>query len=132
MLEERRQPVQPQPPGLAVLRRLRDRAIYERLEEAGRRLTDALSDAAREAGVETVTNRVGSMFTTFFTDAEVTDWTTAAKSDRERYGKFFHAMLEEGVYLAPSQFEAAFVGTAHTDDLLDRTAEAARKAFRAL
>jgi glutamate-1-semialdehyde 2,1-aminomutase len=118
--------------GLAVLRRLRDRSVYERLEEAGRRLTGALSEAAREAGVETVTNRVGSMFTTFFTDTEVTDWPTAAKSDRERYGKFFHAMLEEGVYLAPSQFEAAFIGTAHTDDLLDRTAEAARKAFRAL
>ncbi|HEX8188238.1 MAG TPA: hypothetical protein VF586_07805, partial [Pyrinomonadaceae bacterium] len=114
------------------LRRLRDPKVYERLEEAGRRLCDAMSGAAREAGVETVTNRVGSMFTTFFTGSEVTDWPTAAKSDRERYGRFFHAMLEGGVYLAPSQFEAAFIGTAHTDDLLDRTAEAARKAFRAL
>jgi glutamate-1-semialdehyde 2,1-aminomutase len=118
--------------GLAVLRRLRDRSVYERLEEAGRRLTEAMSEAAREAGVETVTNRVGSMFTTFFTDSEVYDWSTAAKSDRERYGRFFHAMLEEGVYLAPSQFEAAFIGTAHTDDLLDRTASAARRAFRTL
>jgi glutamate-1-semialdehyde 2,1-aminomutase len=118
--------------GLAVLRRLRDRAIYQRLEEAGRRLCEGLAGAAREAGVETVTNRVGSMFTTFFTNAEVTDWPSAAKSDRERYGRFFHAMLEAGVYLAPSQFEAAFIGTAHTDDLLDRTVEAARKAFRAL
>src|SRR6201986_3773495 len=78
--------------GLTTLRRLRDRAIYERLEEAGRRLTEGLSEAAREAGVETVTNRVGSMFTTFFTNAPVEDWPTAAKSDRERYGKFFHAM----------------------------------------
>src|SRR5687767_9493386 len=118
--------------GLAVLRRLRDREIYERLEEAGRRLTEGMAEAAREAGVETVTNRVGSMFTTFFSDSEVFDWPTAAKSDRERYGKFFHAMLGEGVYLAPSQFEAAFIGAAHTDDLLDRTVEAARKAFRAL
>ena len=118
--------------GLAVLRRLRDRAVYERLEEAAGRLCAGLSEAAREAGVETVTNRVGSMFTTFFTDSEVTDWPTAAKSDRERYGKFFHAMLEGGVYLAPSQFEAAFVGTAHTDELLDRTVEAARKAFRSV
>ena len=118
--------------GLAVLRRLRDASVYERLEEAGRRLVEGLSEAAREAGVETVTNRVGSMFTTFFTDSEVTDWTTAAKSDRTRYGKFFHAMLEEGVYLAPSQFEAAFVGLAHTDDILGRTVEAARRAFRAL
>jgi glutamate-1-semialdehyde 2,1-aminomutase len=118
--------------GLTVLRRLRDRAVYERLEKAAASLCAGLSEAAREAGIETVTNRVGSMFTTFFTNSEVTDWPTAAKSDRERYGKFFHAMLKEGVYLAPSQFEAAFIGLAHTDELLDRTVEAARKAFRAL
>jgi glutamate-1-semialdehyde 2,1-aminomutase len=118
--------------GLTTLRRLRDRAVYERLDEAGRRLTEGLSEAAREAGVETVTNRVGSMFTTFFNDSPVTDWHSAAKSDRERYGRFFHAMLEEGVYLAPSQFEAAFIGVAHTDELLDKTIEAARRAFARL
>src|SRR5256714_320984 len=118
--------------GLATLRRLRDRAVYERLEEAGRRLCEGLSAAAREAGVETVTNRVGSMFTTFFTRDAVTDWPTAAKSDRDAYGKFFHAMLDAGVYLAPSQFEAAFISVAHTDELLDRTVEAARTAFRSL
>ncbi|HEV7889721.1 MAG TPA: glutamate-1-semialdehyde 2,1-aminomutase [Pyrinomonadaceae bacterium] len=118
--------------GLATLRRLRDRAVYERLEEAGRRLTEGLAEAAREAGVETVTNRVGSMFTTFFTGEPVTDWPTAARADRDAYGRFFHAMLEGGVYLAPSQFEAAFIGVAHTDELLDRTVEAARKSFRSL
>jgi glutamate-1-semialdehyde 2,1-aminomutase len=118
--------------GLVVLRRLRDRSIYEQLEEAGRRLCEGLTEAAREAGVETITNRVGSMFTTFFNNSAVTDWPSAAKSDRERYGRFFHAMLEEGVYLAPSQFEAAFIGTAHTEDVLDRTITAARKAFRAV
>ena len=118
--------------GLAVLRRLRDRSLYEGLERAGRRLCEGLSGAAREAGVETVTNRVGSMFTTFFTGAPVTDWTSAARADRDRYGKFFHLMLEAGVYLAPSQFEAAFLGAAHTDELLDRTVDAARQAFRAL
>src|SRR5438045_2439517 len=79
--------------GLATLRRLRDRAVYERLEEAGSRLCEGLSAAAREAGVETVTNRVGSMFTTFFTGEAVNDWPTAAKSDREAYGKISHAML---------------------------------------
>jgi glutamate-1-semialdehyde 2,1-aminomutase len=72
------------------------------------------------------------MWTSFFTDGEVTDWTSAARSDRERYGKFFHAMLDAGVYLAPSQFEAAFISTAHTDELLDQTVEATRKAFRTL
>jgi glutamate-1-semialdehyde 2,1-aminomutase len=118
--------------GLATLRRLRDRAVYERLEEAGRRLTEGLAEAAREVGVETVTNRVGSMFTTFFTGTPVTDWPSAAKSDRDLYGKFFHAMLDEGVYLAPSQFEAAFIGVAHTDELLDQTVEAARRAFARL
>ena len=118
--------------GLATLRRLRDRTVYERLEEAGRRLCDGLSEAAREAGVATFTNRVGSMFTTFFNDSPVTDWPSAARSDRDRYGKFFHAMLAEGVYLAPSQFEAAFIGVAHTDELLERTVEAARKSFRSL
>ncbi|MDT5295975.1 MAG: glutamate-semialdehyde -aminomutase, partial [Acidobacteriota bacterium] len=118
--------------GLTVLRRLRDHAVYERLEEAGRRLCAGLSEAARAAGVETVTNRVGSMFTTFFTGAEVTDWPSASKSDRDRYGRFFHAMLKEGVYLAPSQFEAAFISLAHTDELLERTVEAAHRAFRSL
>jgi glutamate-1-semialdehyde 2,1-aminomutase len=118
--------------GLATLRRLRDGSVYEQLERAGRRLTEGMTEAAREAGVSIVTNRVGSMFTTFFTDSEVTDWTTAARADRDRYGRFFHAMLEAGVYLAPSQFEAGFIGAAHTDELIDRTIEAARGAFRAL
>src|SRR5688500_16746497 len=118
--------------GLATLRRLRDGAVYEGLERAGRALCEGVGEAAREAGFSTVTNRVGSMFTMFFTDEPVTDWTTAARADRERFGKFFHAMLAEGVYLAPSQFEAGFISTAHTDELLERTVEAARGAFRKL
>src|ERR1043166_974755 len=118
--------------GLATLRRLRDRTVYERLERAGQRLCDGLAEAAREAGIPTVTNRVGSMFTTFFNASPVNDWPSAARSDRALYGKFFHAMLEAGVYLAPSQFEAGFLATAHTDELLDQTVESARKAFRSL
>ena len=116
--------------GLTTLRRLRDKSIYEKLERAGRRLCIGLADAAREAGLQTTTNRVGSMWTSFFTNEPVTDWTSAQKSSRDLYGKFFHAMLDEGVYLAPSQFEAAFISTAHTDELLDKTIEAGRKAFR--
>jgi glutamate-1-semialdehyde 2,1-aminomutase len=69
------------------------------------------------------------MWTTFFTGEAVTDWTSAGKSDRALYGKFFHAMLGEGVYLAPSQFEAGFIGLAHTDELIDQTIAAARAAF---
>jgi glutamate-1-semialdehyde 2,1-aminomutase len=116
--------------GLATLRRLRDKSIYERLERAGARLCAGLSKAAGEAGIKTVTNRVGSMWTTFFNDAAVTDWTSAARSRRDAYGKFFHAMLQQGVYLAPSQFEAAFISIAHTDELIDQTVEAARQALK--
>ena len=115
--------------GLVTLRRLRDETVYERLEKSSQRLCDGLADAAREAGVTTVTNRVGSMWTSFFTGEPVTDWTTANKCSRETYGRFFHAMLEAGVYLAPSQFEAAFVSLAHTDEIIEQTIEAARQAF---
>jgi glutamate-1-semialdehyde 2,1-aminomutase len=115
--------------GLTTLKRLRDRAVYDKLERAGARLCAGLNVAAREAGIATVTNRVGSMWTTFFTSEPVDDWASANKSDRELYGKFFHAILGEGVYLAPSQFEAGFIGLAHTDELIDRTVVAARAAM---
>jgi glutamate-1-semialdehyde 2,1-aminomutase len=69
------------------------------------------------------------MWTTFFTTELVTDWTTANKSDRQLYGRFFHAMLNEGVYLAPSQFEAGFVSLAHSGEIIERTIEAAQNAF---
>ena len=116
--------------GLVTLRRLRDKSVYERLERSSEKLCAGLSAAAKEAGVSTITNRVGSMWTSFFTGEAVVDWDSANKSDRQRYGKFFHAMLEEGVYLAPSQFEAAFVSLAHTDELIEKTIEAARKSLK--
>ena len=115
--------------GLATLRLLRDKSVYKQLEQLTAKLCSGLQEAARDAGVETVCNRVGSMWTTFFTSDEVTDWTSANRSDRKKYASFFHAMLDERVYLAPSQFEAAFVSTAHTEEIIDRTIEAARKAF---
>ena len=118
--------------GLVTLRRLRDKAIYETLERITRKLCDGLSAAAADAGINTVMNRVGSMWTSFFTNEPVTDWTTANRSDRQTYGRFFHAMLDEGVYLAPSQFEAAFVSIAHTDEVVDQTISAAQKAYRQL
>ena len=114
--------------GLVTLRRLRDKSVYDRLEAASKRLCDGLADVV----AETVTNRAGSMWTSFFTTEPVVDWETANKSDRQRYGKFFHAMLDEGVYLAPSQFEAGFVSLAHTDQIIDKTIEAARKAIHRL
>ncbi|HET9787757.1 MAG TPA: hypothetical protein VFP47_11510, partial [Pyrinomonadaceae bacterium] len=110
----------------------RDRSIYERLENATSSLTEGLSSVAENAGVKTVTNRVGSMWTTFFNPEPVSDWKTANKSNRELFGKFFHAMLDEGVYLAPSQFEAGFVSIAHTDEIIDKTIAAARKTFQTI
>jgi len=118
--------------GLVTLRRLRDKSVYERLERSSQKLCAGLAGAAEEAGVTTVTNRVGSMWTSFFTGEPVVDWDSANKCDRQLYGKFFHAMLEEGIYLAPSQFEAAFVSLAHTDDVIEQTIEAARKAIHRL
>ena len=118
--------------GLVTLRRLRDQSVYKRLESATRKLCEGLANAAREAGVTTFTNRVGSMWTSFFTSEPVIDWDTATKSDRQMYGKFFHAMLEEGVYLAPSQFEAGFVSLAHTEDIIQKTVDAAKKSLKTL
>jgi glutamate-1-semialdehyde 2,1-aminomutase len=116
--------------GLLTLRRLRDQKIYDILEQHSAKLCEGLSHAAAEAGFKTVTNRVGSMWTSFFTEEPVTNWATANQSNRELYGRFFHAMLDEGVFLAPSQFEAGFVSTAHTEAIIDETIEAARTAFR--
>jgi glutamate-1-semialdehyde 2,1-aminomutase len=119
--------------GLATLRLLGRPTFYEGLERSSARLADGLGALASAAGVPTVTNRVGSMMTLFFHDGpEVVDWQTASRSDTARYGRFFHEMLARGVYLAPSQYECAFVGSAHTDDLLDRTLSAADEAFKAL
>jgi glutamate-1-semialdehyde 2,1-aminomutase len=118
--------------GLVTLRRLRDRSVYERLESASEKLCKGLAAAAEEACVTTVTNRAGSMWTSFFTGEPVVDWDTANRSDRQLYGKFFHAMLDEGIYLAPSQFEAAFVSLAHTDEVIEQTVEAAKKTFLAM
>jgi glutamate-1-semialdehyde 2,1-aminomutase len=118
--------------GLVTLRRLRDKSVYEQLENASRKLCEGLAAGASEVGINTETNRVGSMWTSFFTDEPVTNWETANRSNREQYAKFFHAMLDEGVYLAPSQFEAAFVSLAHSDDVIDQTIAAATRALKTI
>jgi glutamate-1-semialdehyde 2,1-aminomutase len=115
--------------GLAALELASQPGVYERLEALSARLEAGLAQAARDAGVPVVSNRVGSMMTAFFTPDPVTDYATAKKSDTARYGRFFRAMLARGVYLAPSQFEAAFVSLAHSDDDIDRTVAAARSAL---
>ncbi len=118
--------------GIETLDILAGEGVYERLEDVSARLHAATEEAARDAGVPVTINRVGSMMTTFFTDARVSDFAGASRCDTARYGVFFHAMLDRGVYLAPSQFEAAFVSLAHGDAEIRATAEAARAAFRQL
>jgi len=117
--------------GLSTLSYLREHrsTLYARLEQLSGTLVDGVSAAARDAGVPVFCNRVGSMFTWFFTANPVTDWNTAAQCDTESFGRFFRSMLDHGVYLPPSQFEAAFLGAAHTEDDIRQTISAAKQAF---
>ncbi|MDQ2835433.1 MAG: glutamate-1-semialdehyde 2,1-aminomutase [Acidobacteriota bacterium] len=105
-------------------------AVYPALENISGRIADGVAGVAREAGVPLTTNRVGSMFTWFFSGDAVTDFASAAKSDTAAFGRFYRAMLEAGVWLPPSQYEAAFVSTAHGDAEVGLVLDAAREAFR--
>ncbi|HKQ04790.1 MAG TPA: glutamate-1-semialdehyde 2,1-aminomutase [Blastocatellia bacterium] len=118
--------------GLAMLRLIRETNPYAELERRSALLERGLRGAAGEAGVAATVNRVGSMLTAFFSEAPVTGWDTAKRADTARYGRFFRAMLEAGIYLAPSQFECAFVSSAHSDADIERTVEAARRAMPSL
>ena len=118
--------------GLATLKQLRAKNLYKQLEERSAALARGVADEAKRAGIALTQTRVGSMLTSFFTQEPVVDWNSAKKSDTKRYGLFFHGMLEQGIYLAPSQFEAAFLSTAHTSADIDKTIRAARVAFKSL
>jgi glutamate-1-semialdehyde 2,1-aminomutase len=117
--------------GLATLRRLQKENPYDKLESLGDRLERGLLAAAAQANVPARINRAGSMFTLFFTDRDVFDFDSAKTSDMHRFSLFFHEMLDQGIFLPPSQFEAAFISAAHTAADIDRTIEAAVKAFSA-
>ena len=118
--------------GLATLSLLREEGFYDRLERKSARLAAGIARAAADAGCPIRSARVGSMLCAFFTDGDVHDWTTASRCDTAAFGKYFRAMLERGIYLAPSQFETAFVSMAHTDEDIERTITAAREAFKFL
>ncbi|MGO9470363.1 MAG: glutamate-1-semialdehyde 2,1-aminomutase [Isosphaeraceae bacterium] len=118
--------------GLSVLKMLRDRSIYDRLESLSSRLADGLHRAATDARVPHSVQRVGSMLTLFFHDGPVKNYDDARKSDTGLFARFFWEMLARGVYLPCSQFEAAFVSAAHTEDDIDRTVEAARESLRSI
>ncbi len=115
--------------GVATLRLLGEPGVYAHLESLSARLEEGVLGAARAAHVAYTTNRVGSMFTGFFCAGPVTDYTSAKQADPRAYARYFHAMLERGMYLAPSQFEAGFVSLAHAPADVDATIAAAEAAF---
>jgi glutamate-1-semialdehyde 2,1-aminomutase len=118
--------------GIATLGILQDPGIWKDLEQSASSLEKGIGQLAQETGVPIYQTRVGTMFTTFFTEKPVRDWPTASQSDTDCFGRFFRVMLENGVYLAPSQFEAGFVSSAHTPSVIESTIQAARQAFLGL
>src|SRR5256714_491030 len=120
--------------GCAMLKQLRDRKgeIYPNLEKLSLQLVEGVAASAKNAGIPLASNRVGSMFTWFFQQGPVTDWDSASKSDTEAFAKFFRQMLDSGVSLPASQYEAAFLGAAHSEDDVQRTVTAAKLAFAAM
>ncbi len=117
--------------GIETLKLLSQSGVYKKLENISAELESGLRSAADEAGVPVTLNRVGSMFTGFFTDIKVKDFETAKTSDTIRFGKYFSSMLKNGVNCAPSQFEASFLSLAHTKADINKTIEAARKSLKA-
>lgn len=118
--------------GIATLNILKQNDFYEELEKKSARLAEGIAHAAKEAGYPLYSTRVGSMFCAFFTNGKVTDWPSAAACDTKAFATYFKAMLDEGIYLAPSQFETAFVSIAHSDEDIDKTIAAAAKSFKLL
>lgn len=116
--------------GIATIKAISGPGIYKKLMARSEELEAALKDAASSSGVKTKFYRAGSMFCTYFVDREVVDWTTAAKSDTAKFARFFSGMLQRGVNLAPSQFEAGFMSLAHTASDVNRTARAAYETFK--
>ena len=118
--------------GIAALEQLQSGEIHRQLETSGARLAAGLNAAAKKSGVAVTVQRIGSMICTFFTDQPVHNLADAMLADRERFKKYFHGMLAEGVYFAPSPFEAGFISAAHTDEDIDATISAAEKVMARL
>jgi glutamate-1-semialdehyde 2,1-aminomutase len=118
--------------GIALLDVLKDPAVYAELDRKGRMFANGLKEAASEVGIPAQFNGVGSLNCMFFTDTSVVDYDSAKTSDTERFSKYFNLMLDQGINLAPSQFEASFVSMAHTDEDIERTVEAAKNAMKQL
>lgn len=118
--------------GIAALTYMEENKVCEKLESMTAILTGGLERAAQKAGVPVQVHRLGSMFTVFFNDKPVTDYDTAAASDLEAFKIYFHSMLEQGIYLPPSQFETNFLSLAHTPEDIQKTLDAAAVAFAAV
>jgi glutamate-1-semialdehyde 2,1-aminomutase len=118
--------------GIETLKLLKRPGVYKTLEDNSRALCDGIAEEFKKAGVKATHNRVGSMFTTFFTGRKVTDWAGAKSSDTAAFSKYFRAMLEGGVNIAPSQFEAGFMSLSHTKADIQKTVRAAAKALKAV
>jgi glutamate-1-semialdehyde 2,1-aminomutase len=118
--------------GIETLKLLQEEGFYQRLEEKSAFVAQGIAKAAKDAGFPLYSTRVGSMFCAFFSKEPVYDWNSAARCDTKAFATYFQAMLEEGVYLAPSQFETAFVSISHTEKELEATIAAAAKCFKAL
>ena len=116
--------------GAATLRELQVPGAWDKMEHLAAQLGHGLQHAAESSGVDAVVQRVGTMLTTFFSGQPVTNWSSASQADTHQYAVFFQAMLEQGVYLAPSQFEAGFLSTAHGEAEIEATLAAARRAFQ--
>jgi glutamate-1-semialdehyde 2,1-aminomutase len=118
--------------GIAALEQLQTGEIYQKLETSGMRLESGLNSAAKKNGIAMTVQRIGSMICTYFTDQPVHNLVEALQADREQFKKYFHGMLAEGVYLAPSPFEAGFISAAHSDEDIDATISAAEKVMATL
>jgi glutamate-1-semialdehyde 2,1-aminomutase len=118
--------------GIAALQELDESNAYATLEKLGAQLDKGMREAATTAGVPVQFNRRGSMFCAYFSEQPVYDLASAMKSNRARFAKYFHAMLDQGIYIAPSQFEAGFLSTAHGPEEIDKTITAAARALKNL
>jgi glutamate-1-semialdehyde 2,1-aminomutase len=116
--------------GIAALNLIRDDECWLEMEQAAITLEAGVLSAARQFGIPVQQTRVGTMFTTFFSETKPVDWNTVKVADKVQFAKFFQKMLEHGVYLAPSQFEAGFLSILHTNAIIEETLEAVTEAFR--
>jgi glutamate-1-semialdehyde 2,1-aminomutase len=116
--------------GLAALDLIRSDDCWESLDQAAIQLEAGIAAAAKRAGIPIQQTRVGTMFTTFFSETKPVDWNTVKVADKVSFGKFFQKMLENGVYLAPSQFEAGFLSILHSELIIEETLTAVTEAFR--